>query len=252
MGKEENTRRDGRVEVLVFDCPNPRCGQTLRVKRPSLPGVYRLRCSCCGTIKKVRMKGNEPQLQQSQQPPQPRKVHPVEVVAGEVTRFACPTCGVTLGVSPTKPGASKAECPRCHTSVPIVARGRTQILSPDSVFESEKELCPPLGGRLIMLRRGWLNRDFPLAPGRHTVGRADPREPSDISVTDDAAMSRRSVAIDIFPSPEGLMFRLTVLRATNPVVHNGEPLKPGESVSLNFGDTLVLGRTRFRFDKEKN
>ena len=64
-------------------------------------------------------------------------------------------------------------------------------------------------------------------------------------------MSRRSVQVEVVCTERGYTFRLTVLNATNPVLHNDRQLKPGESVSLNFGDSITMGKTRFRFEKEK-
>lgn len=64
-------------------------------------------------------------------------------------------------------------------------------------------------------------------------------------------MSRRSIEILVQQSDKGYTFKLTVLNATNPVLHNNKPLMKGESVSLNFGDTILLGKTKFRFEKDK-
>ena len=41
-----------------------------------------------------------------------------------------------------------------------------------------------------------------------------------------------------------------IIKAVNPVIHNGSVLMNGESVSLNFGDTIVMGTTKFRFDRQ--
>ena len=46
------------------------------------------------------------------------------------------------------------------------------------------------------------------------------------------------------------MFQLNVLRASNPVLINHMPVGPGESISLNFGDSIILGKTQFRFEKD--
>ena len=85
---------------------------------------------------------------------------------------------------------------------------------------------------------------------RYAKARFDSDQMSDISIKNDSSMSRRSIKIDVVQSPKGFIFKLTVLKATNPVLHNNVALSTGETVSLNFGDNIVLGKTRFRFDKD--
>lgn len=106
-------------------------------------------------------------------------------------------------------------------------------------------------GKLQLLRKGWLNRDFPLSVGKNVIGRYDEDAPTDIAIKDDSGMSRRSVEIEVFQTPRGYSFRLKVLKCTNPVLHNNKPLLEGEAVSLNFGDSIILGKTQFRFVKAK-
>jgi hypothetical protein len=89
-----------------------------------------------------------------------------------------------------------------------------------------------------------------LSDGKNVVGRYDESKNSDIAIKNDSAMSRRSIEIDVMHSDKGYAFKLTVLSATNPVLHNNNPLMPGESISLNFGDSIILGKTKFRFDKD--
>ena len=90
-----------------------------------------------------------------------------------------------------------------------------------------------------------------LSEGRNTIGRYDEDVNSDIAIKNDPSMSRRSVEIYVLHSMKGYEFKLTVLKATNPVLHNGHPIADGESVSLNFGDSIVMGKTKFRFDEAK-
>lgn len=63
-------------------------------------------------------------------------------------------------------------------------------------------------------------------------------------------MSRQSVEIDVDHHDKGYSFKLTVKNSTNPVLHNNKPLATGDSISLNFGDSIILGKTKFRFDKD--
>ncbi len=105
-------------------------------------------------------------------------------------------------------------------------------------------------GKLTLLRKGWVNKNYHLNEGKNVIGRHDESEMSDISIKNDSAMSRRSVEIEVRRTDKGYLFKLTVLKATNPVLHNNSPLMAGESVSLNFGDSIVIGKTKFRFDKD--
>ena len=106
-------------------------------------------------------------------------------------------------------------------------------------------------GKLVLLRRGWLNKDYPLSPGSCVIGRYDEDEVSDIAIKNDSTVSRRSVKIEVNYTSSGNTFKLTVLKSTNPVLLNGNALAKGEAVSLNFGDIITMGKTRFRFDRDE-
>ena len=102
-------------------------------------------------------------------------------------------------------------------------------------------------GKLILLRSGWFNKEFRLSAGSNVIGRfdTDPMGNSDIAIKDDPSMSRRSIDIQVTRREiNGYMFQLNVLRASN------MPVGPGESISLNFGDSIILGKTQFRFEKD--
>ena len=107
----------------------------------------------------------------------------------------------------------------------------------------------PFRGMLRQLRPLWKSIDHQLHEGSNIIGRKDPAQPCDIMIDKDPSMSRRSVAITVSYTQKGYTFRLKVLNATNPVMHRGLPLTVGEEVYLNFGDELVLGKTKFRFLK---
>lgn len=240
------------TEIVVFECHNTLCGHVLKLRQPDTGGVYPVKCPFCGAVRKVRFKGKDKDKEKDKEKEKSTdkeiSVPSVSLILGESAKFPCPHCGQPLKFTPQKEGVQEFSCPRCHGRVRSEARARTRLLDyePQEDFGKKDRT---IAGRLILLRRGWLNKNFPLPVGRHTLGRADRSMPSDISIEGDMAMSRRSVVIEVFPTPQGRMFRLTVLNATNPVLHNGTALRQGEAVSLNFGDTLELGHTRFRFDK---
>jgi len=95
---------------------------------------------------------------------------------------------------------------------------------------------------------GLKTTSFQLSEGNTIVGRYDEEEPSDISVTGDDTVSRRSVAVIIKPCCSGLDCKLRVLNATNRVTVNGKVILVGGETPLNYGDVIKLGRTKFRLD----
>ncbi len=133
-------------------------------------------------------------------------------------------------------------CPRCKGPLKAFVKQKTKPHASDS--------AQFIRGKLVLLRKYLLNKDFPLREGRNIIGREDASAPSDISIKGDKTMSRRSVQIDMNTTENGYTFKLTVIKAVNPVIHNGSVLMNGESVSLNFGDTIVMGTTKFRFDRQ--
>ena len=91
-------------------------------------------------------------------------------------------------------------------------------------------------------------KKFVLSEGSYTLGRRDSDYPSDIQF-DDNEMSRRSVLLEVMQKPDGFYYKLTVKKATNPVLHNNKVLDEDESVYLNFGDAFQIGRTVINFKK---
>jgi hypothetical protein len=148
-----------------------------------------------------------------------------------------------FGFVTEKPGHRTISCPACKGKCGLSVRGKTLPIELTNTIQA-------IHGKLILLRKGWLNKDYRLFDGKNIVGRYDESKSSDIAIKNDPTMSRRSIEIDVIHSENGYSFKLTVLSATNPVLHNNNPLMPGESISLNFGDSITLGKTKFRFDKD--
>ena len=87
--------------------------------------------------------------------------------------------------------------------------------------------------------------------GEHYIGRNDDEIKSDISI-DDEYVSRRSVLIEAIPKGgNDFMYKLTVKSATNPVLVNGQAKEVGESIYLNYGDTILVGNTTLTFKQGK-
>lgn len=244
--------------VLVFKCLNPECGKTIKLKRPQKSGIYPVTCPYCKVKKNLNIKGLDAFAQgnsevNTEKPNQidslDNSAKPVasmadDFIVGEVYKFMCPHCGKQeLGISSQKAGKKEFACPLCKGKISVNIREKTNVLKFDEPGSSVK-------GKLVLLRRGWLNKDYHLNIGPNIIGRYDEIEMSDIGIKNDSGISRRSVRIDVVPSDAGFMFKLTVLKATNPVLHNNSRLSIGDAVSLNFGDIIVLGKTRLRFDKD--
>lgn len=240
--------------ILIFKCLNPDCGKMIKLKRPQKSGIYSVTCPHCKTQKKLNLKGldafptesgdkaTETNLDNSSKPAIPLKE---DFICDELYKFMCPHCGKQeLGLKTSKPGHKEFACPLCKGKITAEVRQKTHVVDVDG------DSIQLTKGKLTLLRKGWLNKDYPLGLGTHIIGRYDPSEMSDISIKNDSSMSRRSIKIEVVQTPKGFAFKLTVLRAKNPVLHNNAPLECGETVSLNFGDSLVLGRTKFRFDKD--
>lgn len=243
--------------ILVFRCLNPACAQMIKLNRPARSGVYPVTCPYCKVQKKMNIKGldafsgdtGEGGVNPQHNPGVPdNSAAPVKTLkddflVGELYKFMCPHCGKQeLGINSPKPGKLEFSCQLCKGRIEAGVRAKTKFLQ-------EEETCSLIKGKLVLLRKGWMNKDYPLGLGQNVVGRYDEEDMPDIAVKKDNTVSRRSVRITVEQTIKGYTFKLTVLKATNPVLHNNLPLSIGESISLNFGDTLILGKTKFRFEK---
>ena len=85
-------------------------------------------------------------------------------------------------------------------------------------------------------------------PGEHYIGRYDSEVRSDVSINDEY-VSRRSIVINAIPKGNGCDYLLTVKNATNPILINGVEKSVGESIHLNYGDTILVGNTTLTFKK---
>lgn len=241
---------------MAFNCLNPDCGKLIKLPRPASSGIYAVTCPHCGIQKKFKLKGldetatktdNGKDNKDSSIPDNSEK-DPIELqedfVVGETYKVTCPHCKQSeFGFKTDKPGHRTIPCPKCKGKIGLEVRPKTKWITVTEQLQHYK-------GKLTLLKRGWLNKDYSLKVGKNIIGRYDDTLQSDISIKNDSSMSRRSIEIEVCETLKGYMFKLTVLNATNPVVHNNNILKTGDSIALNFGDIIILGKTRFRFDKE--
>ncbi len=242
-------------DILIIQCQNAECGKKIKLRRPDKEGIIRIACPYCKKAMAIRLPDPKPEVVQEtpQQPagqdrPDNSQADSItlegEFKVGQRYEFKCPHCKKQpIGYTPQEAGEKAFPCPYCKGRIVIGAKSKTRIMTPD------ESVCL-IRGKLTKLRRGWFNASYPLKSGTTTVGRTDLSVPSDISLDGDPTISRRSIEIDVTTTESGNKFKLRVLRTTNPVLVNSERLNEGESIQLNFGDIILLGKTRLRFDKD--
>lgn len=104
---------------------------------------------------------------------------------------------------------------------------------------------------LIQKRRFLRNKVYRLSVGENTIGRKDYSQPSGIMIDSDDSISRKSIAIYVSHNDGRYEFLLKILKALNPVMVNGKEIPVGNSIYLQEGDTILLGKTMFYLGKEK-
>lgn len=125
-----------------------------------------------------------------------------------------------------------------------------EIPGEEDIPDSKKK-HPVLRESLFLTRKkfmGLIAERYQLKEGRTVIGREDEEEPSDISLSGDDTISRRSIEINIVADEYGFDYILKVLNASNPVKVNGKEIRIGEKKYLDVGDMITIGHTNLRFD----
>lgn len=251
---------DDKTTYLAFNCLNPDCGHQIKFTRPAKTGVYEITCPHCHTAKRIKIKGLDAVTQVQQKAATPAtpaadggtadnsakeelKING-EYITGTTHTVRCPHChaGVIRFMS-EKGGELPLVCPTCK------GRSKVEVHKPTEILPVDTDTIQPYNGKLTLVRKGWLNKTYALREGSNVIGRYDEEVFSDIAIKNDPNMSRRSVNIEVLCINSSYFFKLTVMKATNPIFINGEPLNCGEAVSLRFGDTILMGKTKFRFEQ---
>jgi len=188
---------------------------------------------------------------------------------GESCCWLCPKCRKVYTETPSEPGVLRHRCDVCNAITYITVDGKSPAQPPDSTTDEEtviarppqKPLSPqstqqsqptPQIGDIseAVLRWGstFRHKTEPLRMGCNIVGRNDPKALSDINI-DDNEVSRRSVRIDVDFINGLYSYRLTVMRATNPITVDGAVVQPKQTVDLHYGQTIVMGQTTIKFKK---
>lgn len=232
-------------EAATVTCPY-HCGKTFKLKLPSNDGIYPMKCPnpVCANPIKITVKDGQ--------------VAEVSAADPTIVILDTPCCHQKFSYKLKGDGNHKATCPYhdCNHKLTVTEHGGkvidvkiegTQII--DNIFFDKAQLSIVRFHNLL----GSIGKKvFPLLPGKNTVGRADASYPSTISIEGDKYMSRRSIEIEVtLQESKGYLYKMTILNAANPVLHNNQPLMVGETVYLNYGDRIRLGRTTFNFEKVK-
>lgn len=167
------------------------------------------------------------------------------VITNVTYMVECPACGQQLTTTPEQKGIVKLRCDKCNAIIGFTAKDQEEDTDTSYIdlFKDSSRGMIEWGGRF--------NRKHKvLSQGKYIIGRFDKDNPSDIQIND-GTMSRQSVAVEVEQNPGNDSFKLTVLRAKNPVKVGNIVLQVGNSLYLNFGDTILLGKTELKFKEYK-
>lgn len=199
-------------------------------------------------------------------------------VIGMVYAIKCPKCQKNLYVQAQSTKTHKTTCKGCGTPIYFLGKvGQNNVVngqqsdklkesmengSQEKVNNQEKEEPDEKRSGTVKFAKPnaklvWgsvLNRkSFEIKRmGDYYIGRDDDEVISDISIHDDY-VSRRSILISIIPKAgsRDCSYKMTIKKASNPVRVNGQEKAVGESIFLNYGDTILVGNTTLTFKQNK-
>lgn len=120
-------------------------------------------------------------------------------------------------------------------------------------YSNKSHSRPKLRESLYITRKkmfGLVSERYKLRVGETIIGREDDELRSDIGLTGDSSISRRSISINIVADEYGFDYVLKVLNASNPVLLNGKQIFKGEKEFLELGDVITIGHTNLKFDNQ--
>ncbi len=221
------------------------CSHKFNCAFPKAEGAFKVRCPNCQQEMTVKFASKEVKLA-GQSAGEKEEEKGKEIIV-------CPGCEKKFFFEPSSDGKKSVSCPHCKASLEISVMDGKVVKTEKKTTEKLDWLTSGHGKLTIVRFRGLLGgfgkKSFPLHIGSNTIGRYDENLHCNIEIKNDAYMSRRSVNIEVIRKGSGFMFKFTVIRAANPVMHNNKPLVEGESVFLNYGDRIQLGNTIFNFEK---
>ena len=266
-------------EKINIKCP--KCAQPLAFQKPAKPGMYQLTCPKCSYQFNVQLRGVPIKTEEEQKATERKKVKILgepkltangkyridePALIGHPYGCVCPECKKAVVFITRQEGLQAVKCTHCSTmiifkGVASEAQSTTAASAQGNAKKDEKgkpeeHITQPVRQKdnksMGMLTWGNLfnRKKHILYEGKTVIGRQDPDRPSDIELKD-KKVSRRSVEIDVSRTEKGFFFKLSVLKATNPVYVNNTALGEGESVYLKYGDCIQLGKTLVNFQKVK-
>lgn len=214
----------------------------MTVRTPEKPGVFKVKCTGCGAELKFSIGQPKPKVPDAQPP----MLGQYEV--SKQFKAVCPLCHGETSVHLAKKGLQQMQCTACGQVLLVEGMpAKTVVGGGLGFFQGD------MRRGIIRVHKGGISKMFGsapqmmLKPGSNIIGRYDPMAPSDFNIND-KAVSRRSLEIFVDSNPsQGITFRLTVLKASNPVYYNGQLLNVGDSLALKFGDSIKLGTTTLDF-----
>lgn len=249
------------------------CGQEFLVPKPTDMKPHTVSCPSCEN--KIQVKLNHVAIRLKPTAPKQKPVSPRQEPVKEYGRIGtlmaaparkhiyvyrdhaelgltytieCPECGFRETVKVESEGNHKWVCKQCKAIIGYKAvkpKQRDRVTHTFSSRQMNRDTGELVWGGMLRSKREKLPADSCV-----TIGRNDADMPSDISVNDQY-MSRQSAKIETIRTDKGYTFKFTVMNASNPVFVNGCQLQCGNSIYLNYGDTIILGKTRFTFRKSK-
>lgn len=244
----EHNERDTQPMIIHVVCTH--CKQQVKMRKPSSPGYYKVVCPHCDKTFMVKQAN--------------RTAHQAESQGKAIV--SCPKCLHPISFSPKKSGVYRITCPNDKHIFAIKVSLPTDGNSIENKEEEKKgkEIEKPQQNKtqptdvnttvcIVVQRNESSKLVFPLHEGHNIIGRPSETGMPDIAIPDDDTISRRSIDIETIPNPQGngSFYRLTVLKASNPVLHNNKAIEVGKNVFLNYGDKITLGKTLLHFQTTK-
>lgn len=211
---------------VIVACPG--CGKRFKLKHPGVAGVRTYACTGCG--KKFNVNFKAPAAPQAPQPPQAPRI--------QAARLGAVIANLSSGAQANTPPAAAA-APKKTIMAGNFNGGWTVVNEP-----ARATLKVVMRRRLLPAATKTFNIN---GYGVWTIGRYDSGSPTDIAIIGDDSMSRHCASIEAIPAPAGTTYLLRVLKTRNPIFINSRPMATGESIQLQNGDTIKMGKTMMTF-----
>lgn len=186
-----------------------------------------------------------------------------KAVLGMLYQMDCPVCHQQLLVKAKVTKPSIERCKHCSTKIVIQGMPKPSKEHPvqssptqetkhaaDVILTDKLKLQGKKGRGKLVWGNMFSRKSYTLHEGENYIGRFDQENPSDVSIHDEY-VSRRSILIEVENTPKGYTYKLIVMKCTNPVLINGQAQEVGNSLYLNYGDTIRVGNTILALKPEK-